>query len=130
MIQIYEDMGSGFSEEHSFFLEDERIENEEFKLVVEEGVGALRIDPCSDYCIVMIREIKWNETALTPKSRCIATNGFRIGDGVYAFDTEDPNITLQLSSLEKKRENILKVSMQVTRVPGETVKHMQKRGLF
>lgn len=130
MIQIYEDMGSGFSEEHSFFLEDDRIENEEFKLVVEEGVGALRIDPCSDYCIAMIREIKWNETALTPKSKCITTNGFRIGDGVYAFDTEDPNITLQLSSLEKKRENILKVSMQVTRVPEETVKHLQKRGLF
>ncbi|MBD5444165.1 MAG: class I SAM-dependent methyltransferase [Lachnospiraceae bacterium] len=130
MIQIYEDMGSGFSEEHSFFLEDDRIENEEFKLLVEEGIKTLRIDPCSDYCIVMIKDIKWNEAALTSKSKCITTNGFRIGDGVYAFNTEDPNITLQLSSLEKKRENILKMSMQVTRVPEETIKHMQKRGLF
>ena len=130
MIQIYEDMGSGFSEERSFFLEDDRIENEKFKLVVEEGIKSLRIDPCSDYCIVRLKDVKWNETALTIKNKCITTNGFRIGDGVYAFDTEDPNISLQLSLLEKKRENILKVSMQVTRVPEDTVKHMQKRGLF
>ncbi|MCM1541470.1 MAG: class I SAM-dependent methyltransferase [Blautia sp.] len=128
-VQIYEDTGDGFSEKNSFFLEEEQAENGRFQLVVEEGRKALRIDPCSDYCIVMLGEVTWNDETLFPK-KCVSTNGFRIGDGVYAFDTRDPNITLQLSRLAQKQENLLKVSMQVTRVPEETVKHMQKRGWF
>ncbi|MCM1304030.1 MAG: class I SAM-dependent methyltransferase [Lachnospiraceae bacterium] len=129
-IQIYEDTGNGFSEKNSFFLEEEQIEKGRFRLVVEEGRRALRIDPCSDCCIVMLGEVSWNDESLLSKSKYIATNGFRVGDGVYAFDTRDPGITLQLSRLAQKRENILKVSMQVTRVPEETIKHMQRKGRF
>lgn len=130
MVQIYEDKGSGFSEADSFFVDDSEAQDKELNINIGEGRRALRIDPCSDCCIVMLREIKWNDSPLPIKSKCISTNGFRIGDGVYAFDTEDPNITLQLMQLKQQRDNILKVSMQVTRMPEETVKHMQKRGLF
>ena len=130
MVQIYEDTGNGFSEEESYFLDGYSPEDEYFELFVEEGIKALRIDPCSDYCVVMLKELKWNDTVIPIKSKCISMNGFRIGDGVYAFDTEDPNITLQLMQLEQRQENLLRVAIQVTRMPVETVKHMQKRGLF
>lgn len=129
MVQIYEDKGNGFSEEDSFFVE-EGLAEDTLSINIGEGRKALRIDPCSDYCIVMLGEIKWNASVLSMKNKSISTNGFRIGDGVYAFDTEDPNITLQLPQTGQRSENVLKVSMQVTRVPKETVKHMQKRGLF
>lgn len=130
MVQIYEDRGNGFSEENSYFIDEQQLCEGYLEAAAEEGIKALRIDPCSDYCIVMLKQIKWNDTELPIKSRCITTNGFRIGDGVYAFDTEDPNITIQLSQLEQRQENLLKLSMQITRMPEETVKHMQKRGLF
>ena len=130
-VQVYEDMGNGFSEENSFFVDENECNIEDgLEIVVPEGRRALRIDPCSDYCIVLLKEVKWNDSVISGKSKCISTNGICIGDGVYAFATDDPNITLHMSRLEQKQENLLKVSMDITRMPEETVKHMQKRGLF
>lgn len=155
-VQIYEDRGDGFSEEHSFFVEEylgdscsgaslsedspsgeypkagagEDAGSRNFQITIKEGCRALRIDPCSDYCIVFLKEIKWNGVPIPMKGKRITVNGIRMGDAVYAFATEDPNITIQLPELQQKQENALCVSMQVTRVPKETVCHMQKRGLF
>ena len=124
-LQIYEDFGQGFSEENSFFLEEK-----EFEIVIAEGRKMLRIDPCSDYCIVLLKELRWNGAEIPLKSKLLTMNGFKVGDGTYAFATQDPNITLQVAGLEQKEDNVLKVSMQVTRMPIETISHMQKRGLF
>lgn len=129
-VQIYEDMGEGFSEENSFFLEETEAQQKEFELIVKEGRKALRIDPCSDYCVVWIKDIKWNDESVPLKNKKFMTNGFRIGEGVYGFATQDPNITLYVSELENRQENKLQVFLQVTRMPEETISHMQKRGLF
>lgn len=129
-VQIYEDTGEGFSEEKSYFVEESDTQQKEFCLTVAEGRKALRIDPCSDYCVVFIQELKWNDTPVILKNKRVMTNGFRIGEGVYAFTTTDPNITFAIPEAEVRRENRLQVSMQVTRLPEETVCHMQKRGLF
>ena len=134
-VQIYEDRGEGFSEERSFFLEaSSGIEysgtERKFRLVFEGERKALRIDPCSDFCIVYLEEILWNDKPVSLKGRSILTNGIRVGEGVYAFSTQDPNITLQLTEGEQRQENVLQVSMQVTKAPEKTVAHMQKRGLF
>lgn len=134
-VQIYEDKGNGFSEEQSFFLEESSGivyagAERKFRLVFEGERKALRIDPCSDFCIVYLEELLWNDKPVPMKGRSIATNGVRVGEGVYAFSTQDPNITLQLPEGEQKQENVLQVSMQVTKVPAETAAHMQKRGLF
>ena len=134
-VQIYEDKGEGFSEEQSFFLEESsNVEysgtERKFRLVFEGERKALRIDPCSDFCIVYLEEIRWNDKPVPLKGRSISTNGIRIGESVYAFSTQDPNITLQLAEGEQKQENVLQVTMQVTKAPEKTVAHMQKRGLF
>ncbi|MDE5931390.1 MAG: class I SAM-dependent methyltransferase [Lachnospiraceae bacterium] len=134
-VQIYEDRGNGFSEEQSFFLEESSgMEysgtERKFRLVFEGERKALRIDPCSDFCIVYLKEILWNDKPVSLKGRSISTNGIRVGEGVFAFSTQDPNITLQLMDGEQRQENVLQVSMQVTKVPEETAAHMQKRGLF
>lgn len=141
-IQIYEDTGEGFSEQNSFFLdqffarelssedfflEDSSSKEKEFRITIGEGRKAIRLDPCSDYCIVFFKEIKWNGVEISSKSKCISENGFQIGDDTYAFATEDPNITLQLSELAQRGENTLEISMQVSRIPKETVEHLQKK---
>ncbi|MCM1241342.1 MAG: class I SAM-dependent methyltransferase [Roseburia sp.] len=156
-VQIYEDVGEGFTEERSYYPEGESLSEEadgkcHLQLSVKGGRKALRIDPCSDYCIVRVEEIKWNDIVLfgegikgkTAKSSSketqikitddIYTNGICIGEGVYAFDTEDPNITIILSGLTQQAENLLRVCIQVTRMPGDTIRRItsfgRKRRLF
>lgn len=134
-VQIYEDKGDGFSEEQSFFLEESSEviyagAERKFRLVFEGERKALRIDPCNDSCIVYLEKLLWNDKPFPMKGRNVSTNGVRVGEGVYAFSTQDPNITLLLPEGEQKQENVLQVSMQVAKVPAETAAHMQKRGLF
>ncbi len=97
---------------------------------IPRGRSAVRIDPCSHACVIYIRRIGWNGEKISLKGKQIQMNGFRIGEDVYAFPTEDPNITLSLWGLPGGEENRLEAAMEVTRMPAETVKHLQKRGLF
>ena len=136
-IQIYEDTGKGFSEEQSFFPEEDgeqlvRTEEGGLELSVRipRGRSALRIDPGSHACLIYIRRISWNGEEVPLKGKQIQMNGFKIGEDVYAFPTEDPNITLSLWGLSGEEDNLLEAVMEVTRMPMETVKHLQKRGLF
>lgn len=141
-VQIYEDTGRGFNEEQSFFLEESADGSADGQIyVTPEGVtriavgisrgrSALRIDPCSDFCIIHIGKILWNGTPVPWKGRQIRTNGFKVGDNTYAFDTKDPNITVALAGIPSEESNLLQAEMEVTKLPEETVKHMRKRGLF
>lgn len=72
----------------------------------------------------------WNGAAIPLKGKQIRMNGFKVGEDTYVFPTKDPNITLSLLELGNEESNLLQVSMEVTRLPEETMKHMQKRGLF
>lgn len=136
-IQIYEDTGNGFREEQSFFPEEDgeqliRSDEGLVELSVKIGRGrsALRIDPGSSACLILIKQIVWNGQTISLKGKHLQMNGFRIGEDVYAFPTEDPNITLSLVGLPGEEENHLQAVMEVTKMPPETIKHLQKRGLF
>ncbi|MDE7248191.1 MAG: class I SAM-dependent methyltransferase [Lachnospiraceae bacterium] len=136
-IQIYEDTGKGFLEEQSFFPEEdgEQLRHGEEGLVelsvqIPKGRSAVRIDPGSHACVIYIKRIGWNGEEVPLKGKQIQMNGFRIGEDVFAFPTEDPNITLSLWGLPSGDENHLEAVMEVTRMSLESVKHLQKRGLF
>ena len=137
-VQIYEDTGKGFSEEQSFFLDEAmgeqiRVTPEgttELAVTISGGRSALRIDPCSAFCMVYIREIIWNGVTIPWKGRQIQTNGFKIGENTYVFATQDPNITVSLTGLSNEESNLLQMAMEVTKLPEETVKHIRKRGLL
>ena len=137
-IQIYEDTGRGFLEEQSFFL-DESVGEQvqitaegmtEIAVAIPGGRSALRVDPCSDFCMIYIRDVAWNGAPISRKGRQIQTNGFRVGDNTYAFPTRDPNITISLAGLTNEESNLLQMAMEVTILPEETVKHIRKRGLL
>ncbi len=137
-IQIYEDTGRGFNEEQSFFIDEnngEHISVREngmtgLEVVVPGGRSALRIDPCNDFCLIYLEEVKWNGVPIPWRGRQIQVNGFKIGEKTYVCPTSDPNITVSLSGIPGEEKNLLQMAMQVTKLPEETVKHMQKRGLF
>lgn len=136
-IQIYEDTGRGFLEEQSFFLEEDGEQvlrtgegTVELSVRIARGRSAVRIDPGSHTCVIYIKKIRWNGGEIYLKGKQIQMNGFKIGEDTYAFPTEDPNITLSLWGLPSEEENHLEAVMEVTAMPAETVKHLQKRGLF
>lgn len=136
-VQIYEDTGKGFREEQSFFLEenDEQVQrmadgSMELNVPVAGGRSALRIDPCSDYCIVSIKQLLWNGEAVAWKGKQVQTNGIRVGENTYVFATKDPNITVSLLGRSNEQTNLLQMSLEMTHLPEETARRMQKRGLF
>ena len=136
-VQIYEDTGRGFSEEQSFFLDEALGEQVsitpegtmELAVTISGGRSALRVDPCSDFCLIHIREVKWNGTPVPWKGKQIQTNGFKVGENTYVFPIRDPNITISLAGIPSEESNLLQMAMEVTRLPEETVKHIRKRGL-
>ena len=136
-VQIYEDTGRGFSEEQSFFLDEavgEQVRTTpegttELAVSISRGRSALRVDPCSDFCLIYIRSITWNGTPIPWKGKQIRTNGFQVGENTYVFPTCDPNITISLAGIPNEESNLLQIAMEVTRLPEETVKHIRKRGL-
>ncbi len=136
-IQIYEDTGRGFSEEQSFFPEEDGEQvlrtgegTVELSVRIARGRSAVRIDPGSQACIIYIGRISWNGVEIPLKGKQLQMNGFKIGEDTYAFPTDDPNITLSLPGLPSEEENHLEAVMEVTAMPSETMKHLQKRGLF
>ena len=136
-VQIYEDTGGGFQEEQSFFPEEDGEQlvrggegMVELSVKIPRGRSALRIDPGSRPCLIWIKRIAWNGEAIPLKGKHLQMNGFKIGEDVYAFPTEDPNITLSLWGLPGEEENRLEAVMEVTAMPMETINHLQKRGLF
>ena len=137
-IQIYEDTGRGFLEEQSFFL-DESVGEQvqitaegmtEIAVAIPGGRSALRVDPCSDFCMIYIRDVAWNGAPISRKGRQIQTNGFKIGEDLFVFPTTDPNITISLVGISQEESNLLQMVMELTKLSEETVKHIRKRGLF
>ena len=136
-VQIYEDTGKGFREEHSFFPEEDGEQlvrtgegTLELSVKIPRGRSAVRIDPGSHSCVIYIRRIGWNGEGISLKGKQIQMNGFRVGEDTYAFPTDDPNITLSLWGLPSVEDNRLEAVMEVTRMSPETVRRLQKRGLF
>lgn len=136
-IQIYEDTGKGFLEDQSFFPEEDGEELRrgdeglvELSAQIPKGRSAVRIDPGSHACVIYIKRIGWNGVEIPLKGKQVQMNGFRIGEDIYGFPTEDPNITLSLWGLPSEEENHLEAVMEVTRMSVESVKRLQKRGLF
>lgn len=118
-VQIYEDRGQGYREEESYFIPDAYQGENLIHLVLEvdKEVDTLRIDPAMDCCIVKIKKITLNGSAIKGERRSMITNGKRIGEATYAFDTEDPNINIRLSRLNPQKKNVLDAVLEVVRLP-------------
>ena len=119
-VQIYEDRGSGCSEENSYFVREAyQGENKiEMELLVSGDVQILRIDPAFTSCMVRIEELTFNGEAVPfDKRKLLLTNGRIAKPATIVFPTEDPNINLVLSELNRQPENILYVRMEIVRLP-------------
>lgn len=90
-LQIYFDRGSGFSEEDTAVYRSKAMDGTyRLEIPIKNDVKGLRIDPGSQACTVEIRRLDFGN-GRTPDFIC---NGHKMGDAMYLFDTEDPNILL------------------------------------
>lgn len=128
-IQIYRDTGSGYREEESEFLPDVwKSEREaDFQIPVGRDVRMIRIDPGMEPCICKIVGMTFNgETVPMEKRGVIEVNGKLIKAaggksgkaGVsFIFPTNDPNISIDLSKLNRREEDELCVRLELVRLP-------------
>jgi len=133
-IQIYEDTGNGFREETSHLLygnyEDENTV--ELEYVVTGNVKVLRLDPAFDSCVCRILDININgQPLMLTKKGLLQTNGKILKSrtenetGVsVVFATQDPNISIDMNELLPDKENLLRVRMEVVRLPLQIAKDM------
>ena len=133
-VQIYEDTGEGFREEESYFVKDAyKGENRiEFETIVSGNVRLLRIDPAFYGGVAMIRELTLNGVRIPmEKKKIFWTNGRISGKRsrkkgknaeympVILFDTEDPNICVDLRGIDRQGENLVSVKMDIVKLPRE-----------
>ena len=126
-VQIYEDCGSGYSEQTSRFLKDvyQGEEQVEFTLPVSGNVKQLRIDPALCSCVCKIQEMTFNGVAVPLQNKKVfAVNGklMKAAEGdknhpSVVFPTEDPNMNINIEELQPKAENMLYVKMEVVKLP-------------
>ena len=121
-VQVYEDRGNGYSEEQSYFVKEAYVSDTqaELALTVSGDVKTLRIDPVMDSCIVKIQEMTFNGERVPLENKKILLVNGRSSRGEkpsIVFATKDPNLGIALELLNPKAENLLYVSMEVTRIP-------------
>lgn len=123
-IQVYEDYGEGFSEEHSYFIEEGYEERKTITVDICEGPGlrAVRLDPSLDYCIVYVKELMLDGQVVSLADHKIKLNGKLISDKGIVFPTQDPNITIFFETEEKGFS--LHAEMEITHVSKETAESM------
>lgn len=134
-VQVYEDLGKGCSEENSYFINDAyRGENLiELEIKVSGDVKTLRIDPSFYSCMVKIKEMTFNGTGVPlGRKKVLLSNGKiiraakkeEVNNPSIIFSTDDPNIYIDLSELDRQEENIFWVSMEIVKVPLEMAQDM------
>lgn len=123
-LQVYEDIGAGFSEERSYMDRQADLYSEDgFKtvLAMRAGVKCLRLDPGMNPCIVRIDRITLvhggDKKELKKK---IKVNGKRVAADCYVFADNDPWIMIK--KLDAAEGDTLEVCMCVTPIPGGTAR--------
>lgn len=97
-IQVYEDKGEGFREEESCFVLEGYREKEALsvKLSLAPDVKAVRIDPCIDFCMVTVKDLRVNGEEWNLSQKNIILNGNLISENTVIFATTDPGITVMM----------------------------------
>lgn len=117
-VQVYEDFGTGFKEESSYFLAPCIVGKNSVVLSVDKSVKNIRIDPSMTQCVVEIINIRWNGEDRKDLVKKLETNGYMIGLGKYFFEHTDPNLILPLKKMKKQEKNELEISYKFSGVLG------------
>ena len=120
-VQIYEDCGTGFSEEHSYFVKDAYVGEQDVELTisVDGNVRIVRIDPAMTSCVVHIEELLFNGVPVPLQDKKIFYVNGKMAkpSATCIFATTDPNLYVNIADLERKPENELYAKLKVVPMP-------------
>ncbi len=123
-VQIYMDLGEGYSEDDSFFPEESYDDKNEINLDIRvpKDCRTVRVDPAFAPCIVTILDATWNGKPVADSSCNIdihPVNGEWISDDSFVFNTDDPNIEFGLSgnNVSVQERNHFEISLLTTLIP-------------
>jgi hypothetical protein len=92
---------------------------------VPGNVNILRIDPAFASCVVRIEKLLFNDEPVPfDKKKVLLVNGRIAKPATLIFPTQDPNINIVLSELERLQENTLYVKMEIVRLPQTIAEEM------
>lgn len=128
-IQLYFDTGAGFSEENSEYKPDVYVDEYlvETNIDFDGNLKNLRIDPADKPVLVHVKNLTLNGYPIDLSQGALESNGCFVGEGVYSFETADPNLTLHLQGLNIQRENTLEVQMEVMPLTFEASQKVKER---
>ncbi len=127
-VQIYEDCGSGFSEEKSYFVQDAYLNEEdvELQLAVDGNVQMIRIDPALATCVVRIEELTFNGKEVPIHAKAVFTTNGKVlkPSASVVFATSDPNLSINVAGFERKPLNHLCARIKVILLPPALAEEM------
>lgn len=101
-LQLYFDRGSGFSEADTVFYRSKALDGTyHLDIPVDADVQKLRIDPGSQACTIELERLSFQNSS--QKVMDFISNGHKMGENMYLFDTEDPNLLLEQLPAGDKR---------------------------
>ncbi len=116
-MQIFEDFGEGYTQEHSYYMENTHLDGDRIQaeIVCKPGVKGIRLDPLEEPCLIRILRVCYGGHELTGQqlAKALVTNGETLGEGRKAghkteekdgmhtvlFAHHDPNINVRLDML-------------------------------
>lgn len=135
--QVYVDAGNGFLEEQSFFMPNVYRDRSRVSVRIPFGkeVRALRLDPALVPCMLYGVKLCVNGRCVyeqTPGAKgasaapdcAVSTNGFEAAGGAMVFTTNDPNLTVNISSMELSGENELTMEAGIVFLTDEAAKSL------
>ncbi|MCM1257583.1 MAG: hypothetical protein NC307_06980 [Roseburia sp.] len=109
-LTLYFDRGNGFSEEDVMAYRCEALDGVyDLRAEIPLGVKRLRIDPGNEAVTVDIKKLCWE--GKTSEVMNFVSNGHKLKENLYLFDTKDPNILLE-SLPEDKRVLLLELKIE------------------
>lgn len=104
-IQIFYERGLGFSEKDSY-CEVQEHKHKVCQIKIDNNVRAVRIDPATTFCQIVILQLTWNDETFLDK---LKTNGYVCGNTII-FNTSDPQIIL---NREAETEGEIQIDFEV-----------------
>ena len=92
-VQIFKDYGKGYAKGDFYVLNKDLPLSGKlvFKLEIPPNLKALRVDPCSQKCLLRIKSLTDEQGRNVPYT----TNGTPLGDKCFFYRTTDPQIVIQ-----------------------------------
>ena len=146
-VQIFEDTGEGYSQEHSWYLHDAYTADDRIRAEIScrANTRGIRLDPAENPCLVRLEAVTFQGRKLTAEelARAVVTNGEVLGEGgsvltpgtpgmtAVLFADHDPNINVRLDALERgaegNGEGLLVVELQILWLTPEMLGDLKAR---